>query len=121
MRKDLCRFRKAQRKIAKLYNNVVRGQLLQVQLSQMAPPYLHIMLGIVKKHHTLLETDCRALDKQIAEVLVKDRTVKEACPSAFRDYVTGRIKQIEQLEKENMLHETVLSWNEVNEEQSLAS
>ena len=39
------------------------------------PPYLHLLLGIVEKHHTLLENDCLKLDTLIADTLVKEQKV----------------------------------------------
>ena len=42
----------------------------------MAPPCLHILLGISKKHHDILEKDCHALDKQIGVTLAEDSEKK---------------------------------------------
>ena len=42
------------KKKAKAYNNVVHSPLLDLQISQVTPPYLHILLGFVKKHHDML-------------------------------------------------------------------
>ena len=33
---------------------------------QICPPYLHILLGIVKKHHDLMELECHNLDELVA-------------------------------------------------------
>ena len=37
------------------------------------PPYLHILLGIVKRHHDMLEKECHSIDLQIADVLANRR------------------------------------------------
>lgn len=49
------------------HNNCVRQPLISIDIDHVAPPYLHIMLGIVLKHHKLLEIDCDFLDKKIAQ------------------------------------------------------
>ena len=67
IRKDRQRCRlhgKNDIKKAKAYNNAIHDPLFDVPLTQVAPPYLHILLGISKKHHDILEKDCHALDKQ---------------------------------------------------------
>ena len=51
-------------KKAKVYNIATRDPLFDVPPTQVAPLYFHILLGISKKYHDLLEKDCRALDKQ---------------------------------------------------------
>ena len=41
-------------KTAKAFNNVVLAPVRDIELTQVAPPYLHVLLGIVNKHHGLL-------------------------------------------------------------------
>ena len=41
--------------------------MLQVPIEQTAVPYLHITLGVVKKHDQLLEQRCDEIDQMIAE------------------------------------------------------
>ena len=43
------------------YNNVIHEPICDIELSNVCPPYLHILLGIVKKHHDLLEQECHAI------------------------------------------------------------
>lgn len=68
IKRDYKRYSRAgkKKKDAQLYNNVVRKPVLDIELEQVTPPYLHILLGIVKKHHDLLEEQCHKLDEQIA-------------------------------------------------------
>ena len=66
---DNIRYRHSRKKIAKLYNNAIRRPLVNIELDHVAPPYLHILLGITKKHHDLLEDECHSLDKLIGQSL----------------------------------------------------
>ncbi|XP_064639457.1 uncharacterized protein LOC135495001 [Lineus longissimus] len=54
-------------KDAKNYNNVINEKLIGIRLNQVCVPYLHILLGVVKKHHEMLEEECHTLDLLIAE------------------------------------------------------
>ena len=52
-----------------------------ISLSQVCPPYLHILLGVTQKHHHLLESFCHELDLNVARDLAKrdfeaDKTTK---------------------------------------------
>ena len=40
--------------------------MLNIELDQVAPPYLHNLLGIMKKHHDLLEIAADEIDKDIS-------------------------------------------------------
>ena len=55
----------AKKEVAK-YHNALHTPLLNIQLDSVSPPYLHILLGIVLKHHKLLEDTAHMLDTQIA-------------------------------------------------------
>ena len=57
---------------ARNYNNVIHCPLWHVLIKNVCPPYLHIMLGIIKKHHELLEEACHLLDEAIAHKMAKD-------------------------------------------------
>jgi hypothetical protein len=54
------------KKRAAIFNNVIRMPLIDIDVSHVAPPYLHIMLGIVLKHHVLLEKEAGDVDMLIA-------------------------------------------------------
>ena len=56
----------SQLKLASSYNNVIHKPLLDIHISHVSPPYLHILLGIVKKHHDLFENDLHELDLALA-------------------------------------------------------
>ena len=68
---DHCAFKrdgKDETKAAK-HHNVIRCPVFQTELDWVYPPYLHIVLGIMKKHHSLLEEKCRRLDEEPADCL----------------------------------------------------
>ena len=53
---------------ASQFNNVINPALIRIDLYHVCPPYLHIMLGIVKKHHDLLEKDVLDIDRDIGNL-----------------------------------------------------
>ena len=59
IKSDLRKYKRAgsKKKTAKAYNNAVLSPIWDIELTYVAPPYLHLLLGIVKKHHDLLERD----------------------------------------------------------------
>ena len=76
IKSDLRKYKRAgsKKKTAKAYNNMVLSPIWDIELTHVAPPYLHLLLGIVKKHHDILERDCHYIDKQIAQSLAKEKT-----------------------------------------------
>ncbi|GFO02683.1 PiggyBac transposable element-derived protein 4 [Plakobranchus ocellatus] len=55
----------ADKKSAAKYNNSLHAPILSIQLNRVSPSYLHILLGIVLKHHKLLENAAHLLDTKI--------------------------------------------------------
>ena len=55
-------------KKAAAFDNVISYPLFKVPLCRICLPYLHIVLGIVKKHD-MPENECHELDKDIATCL----------------------------------------------------
>ena len=41
---------------------------------QICPPYLHILLGLVKKQHDLLESKTHAIDRELADEIARSNT-----------------------------------------------
>ena len=72
MRRDYRRSLKGgeDKKKAAACNNVINYPLFKVPLCHVCPPYLHIALGVVKKHHDMLENECHK-DKDIATYLAQ--------------------------------------------------
>ena len=88
----------------KAFNNVCSQPLWNINLSQICPPYLHILLGVTQKHLHLLESFCHELDISIARDLAKrdfeaDKTTK------FRNYVSQlqTLKQLWTKEKKKQM------------------
>ena len=52
------------REVAK-FHNALHAPLLGIDLESVSPPYLHILLGVVLKHHKLLEDSAHRLDMEI--------------------------------------------------------
>ena len=68
---------------AKSYNNVIHTPVLNIEINKCVPPYLHILLGIVKKHHDLLEKECYDIDKYIAYNIASRKIYPQDTSSAF--------------------------------------
>ena len=58
---------KAKKINASSFYNCIHEPIWDIPIDHVAPPYLHILLGIVKKHHDLLIDACHKLDVMIAE------------------------------------------------------
>lgn len=56
------------KKQAHKFHNSLHSPLIDIPLGQVVPPYLHILLGIVLKHHKLLETSADTLDTSVSRV-----------------------------------------------------
>ena len=54
-------------KNAKYHFNVIHPPMLDIDIHHVSPPYLHILLGLVVRHHKLLEKDAINIDEEIAE------------------------------------------------------
>ena len=62
------------KKGAAQHNNSIHEPLLTAELDHVAPPYLHMLLGIVLKHHKLLEVEADKLDTAISSTPVNRLT-----------------------------------------------
>ena len=54
-------------RLASSYHNIIHEPLWKISIQNVCPPYLHILVGIVKKHHNLLERDLHEVDLEIAK------------------------------------------------------
>ena len=87
--------------------------MLPLSITHTAVPYLHILLGVVKKHHQLLEQQCDKIDQQIAAEIVqrgKGFSSLKSGVSSFIHYTAyiKDLKKIERLEEKKRLQETKL-------------
>ena len=92
LRKDHRQFhrhRKGKKEKAKKFNNVVTGAVLHISTDLVCPPYLHILLGIVKRHHDMLEQESHSIDLEIADVLA-NRQEKVAESTKFGSFVSSK-------------------------------
>ena len=67
------------------YKNVINPPIIDIKPSSYIPPYLHLLLGIIKKHHELLEYLCHILDMKIASEMAQGRHPLGDSP--FEQYV----------------------------------
>ena len=56
---------KGDKKNASSYNNSIHEPILDIPLDRVTPPYLHCLLGITKRHHTLLEDAADEIDRMV--------------------------------------------------------
>ena len=59
------------RKKKKTYDSVVHSPLLDLQISQVIPTYVHILSGTVKRYD-MFEQECYALDTKMADCTAED-------------------------------------------------
>ena len=86
------------RKDAQKYRNCIHKPLFQFELTSIAPPYLHILLGLTYKHHTLLKADVHNLDIAIENQKDCHTTEKGKLIKKYG----GAWQQVEQLK--NQIH-----------------
>ena len=79
---------KNEKKNASKFENVINLPLIDISLKHVCPPYLHILLGITKRHHVLMENDCYIIDKLIAVQIAKSNS--HLSDSLFHKYVAER-------------------------------
>ena len=75
-------FGKGDKKCASCYNNCIHSPLLDIPLDRVTPPYLHCLLGITKRHHTLLEDAADELDR----LVFRDDVTKTVEIERFKQY-----------------------------------
>ncbi|GFR70919.1 amine oxidase [Elysia marginata] len=84
LRSDSVNFERAgsDKRKAKHFHNAVYSPLLNIALNYVSPPYLHVLLGLVLKHHNNLEDDVKYFDQEIS--IEKSRIV--GVPSLLEKY-----------------------------------
>ena len=55
----------AQKNVMSQFENCINRPMLNIEIDHVVPPYLHILLGIMKRHHELLEDSAHYLDTLI--------------------------------------------------------
>ncbi|GFO15140.1 amine oxidase [Plakobranchus ocellatus] len=56
---------KGAKKNAPCFNNCIHSPMLAIPLDRVTPPYLHCLLGIAIRHHTLLEDAADEIDRMV--------------------------------------------------------
>ena len=74
-------------KNAKEFSNCVRPVLLEIDIENVVPMYLHVNLGITVKHHELLKIETHKLDAMLAEQFAKDKQYRQTGCTQFDKYV----------------------------------
>ena len=91
--KDFSREGEGKLSNAKKYNNVIHSPLWHIPIKNVCPPYLHIMLGIIKRHHDLLEAACHSLDEDLSrDIASKMSSDCEIGTTEFRAHVAELVE-----------------------------
>ncbi len=87
LKEDYAKFKKAGCPIKKQSNyfNVISPPLINIPMCNVCLPYLHILLGICKKHFDLLEIECLGLERALAEY--RAMTLPRMSDTLYEDYV----------------------------------
>ena len=83
-------------KKSKMFNSIVHPPLFDIPPKQVCPPYLHLTLGIVLKHHNLMEARFHQLDCKIASLLARQPGQKSR---ALYDEYIAKLREIMHLEE----------------------
>ena len=79
---------KGDKKQAMHYYNCIRPPLLPIQIPDVVPSYLHILLGIAFKHHKLLKEAAHHVD-----LLIEDKAHCDATQHGLRIQKYGTVWQ----------------------------
>ena len=97
--------------VAKLHYSLY-APLVGIALDRLSPPYLHILLGIVLRHHKFLEDAAHRLDKNIAS---QSETYLLPIPKTLKEY-GSQWKEYLELEERLRFEEGCLVFSETQEE-----
>ncbi|GFS16604.1 amine oxidase [Elysia marginata] len=89
---------------AKHHHNVIHSPLLNISLDNVSPPYLHILLGLVLKHHNSLEEDIEYFDQEIS----KEKARILGHSSLFEKYGCNWEKAIELKEEKDFVKACII-------------
>lgn len=67
----------------------MESPIFHIELDHVCPTYLHIVLGIVKKHHSLLEEQCHQLDNKIAKHLAQGNDPEPDKKTHFSTHISS--------------------------------
>lgn len=104
---------------ASKYFNVIHMPIFNIRIKQTCPPYLHILLGIVKKHHDLLVEKCHQIDLKIADEKATKESYNEDDESVFGKFISSR-RKIRNLNRKKTKFQEKLELLQENEDIPLA-
>ncbi|GFR65653.1 immune-associated nucleotide-binding protein 5 [Elysia marginata] len=95
---------KGDKRVASCFNNSIHSPLLDIPLDRVSPPYLHCLLGITKRHHTLLEDTADEIDR----LLFEDDATKTEEIESFKQYGGSFLTATKKTTKLNLYNECVV-------------
>ena len=99
------------------FHNALHTPLLNIDLDSVTPPYLHILLGIVLKHHKLLEDAAHNLDQQIA---TQHDEYLTSLGQSLKKY-GSQWRQIQDLKNKLQHEEGCLAFSEIETDSNIAN
>ena len=103
--------------LAKQFHNCIRQPLMDIEIEMVVPMYLHILLGIVLKHHTSLEAKTHIIDEKLANLFSESHSYNDMGLTSFDNHVR-LLKRIEEL-KEKVIDLEVLVADSINTKQKV--
>ena len=96
---------------AKNFHNCVNRPMINIDIDHVAPPYLHILLGIMKRHHELLESTADELDLNISAQGEEDimGVQLSSVARSLRDY-GGNWQEAESIKNETNFQESLIQF-----------
>ena len=96
---------------AKDYNNVINKPIWEIELDRVAPPYLHIFLGIIKRHDKILKAELLDLDRRIAIEFAKKGIPTILLPKMNINF-KSTIERLQKVMKHNPTLKNVLGFKD---------
>ena len=83
----------SKKELAPEYQNAIHPPLWSVPVARVCPPYLHILLGVVKRHHDLLEDECNKVDVMIGEEKAKEQATEPVINATLYDEYVMKLRR----------------------------
>ena len=93
------------------YENCIYAPIWDIRIQYVCPPYLHILLGVIKRHHDLLETACSRIDRSIALFIARCDT--DLSDSVFDRFVKQQRNILELKAQKNKIIEKLERFEDV--------
>ncbi len=107
IKKDHTKFEKdgGNLKRQSLFHNSIHSSIFNIPISHICIPYLHILLGIVKKHHDLLESACHTIDVEVAKEKAKVQATSQG--DLYGTYIQSLVDKNDLEQRIKALHEEI--------------